>query len=258
MQLIGKGSFGLVFKVDKFVVLKTNNPAMRDSFLVLERERDALETLRSCPQIITILGFSSKGMLLPYYMGSLADFNILSLPESITVTRTIAKAIKFNCLNGIIHRDIKPENILMNSMDDIVLADYSLVHYSQQYNNNGDRGDRVSSNNGCMTSNVGSMYWRAPEIIRGLIEDIDITYDYKIDIWSLGVVLLEMVTGCLFTEECNDDEDVMDAIEEALPIILSELQHQKHPLSPILHSMLQTNPQDRCSIDQLLADLEVL
>lgn len=75
-----------------------------------------------------------------------------------------------------IHRDIRSDNILLNLRGEVKLADFG--HCAQ-----------LTSARPHRNSIVGTPYWMAPEVIKG--QD----YDSKVDIWSLGVVLLEMAEG---------------------------------------------------------------
>ncbi|CAO3638643.1 unnamed protein product [Cunninghamella blakesleeana] len=75
-----------------------------------------------------------------------------------------------------IHRDIRSDNILLNTRGDIKIADFSQC--AQLTNNQENR-----------RSVIGTPYWMAPEVIKGS------EYDTKVDIWSLGVMMMEMAEG---------------------------------------------------------------
>ncbi|CAO3640212.1 unnamed protein product [Mucor hiemalis] len=92
------------------------------------------------------------------------------------VARDILRALcRIHRLNRI-HRDIRSDNILLNMRGEIKLADFG--HCAQLSKSQPERN-----------SIVGTPYWMAPEVIKGL------KYNAKVDIWSLGVVLLEMAEG---------------------------------------------------------------
>ncbi|KAG2178320.1 hypothetical protein INT44_001470 [Umbelopsis vinacea] len=92
------------------------------------------------------------------------------------ITRDILRALcRIHRLNRI-HRDIRSDNILFNARGEVKLADFG--HCAQ-----------LSAQQPKRNSVVGTPYWMAPEVIKGL------DYDAKADIWSLGVLLIEMMEG---------------------------------------------------------------
>jgi len=92
------------------------------------------------------------------------------------VCQEVLKGLRYIHHHHRIHRDIKSDNILMGSDGSIRIADFG---YAAQLTE--DRSKR--------TTIVGTPYWMAPELIRGE------NYDNKVDVWSLGIMIMEMAEG---------------------------------------------------------------
>eukprot|EP01113_Clastostelium_recurvatum_P015318 TRINITY_DN1850_c0_g1_i4.p1 TRINITY_DN1850_c0_g1~~TRINITY_DN1850_c0_g1_i4.p1 ORF type:complete len:996 (-),score=356.08 TRINITY_DN1850_c0_g1_i4:90-3077(-) len=92
------------------------------------------------------------------------------------ICQEVLKSLEYIHHHHRVHRDIKSDNILIGSRGSIKLADFG---YAAQLT-----ATRTERN-----SVVGTPYWMAPELIRGTL------YDYKVDIWSLGIMVREMAEG---------------------------------------------------------------
>ncbi|HRE46545.1 MAG TPA: substrate-binding domain-containing protein [Aggregatilineales bacterium] len=115
--------------------------------------------------------------------GTLADRitqGAMPLDKVSTILKQLAGALDYAHGKGIVHRDIKPSNVLIDDQDDIYLADFGLAQLSEQPNQNN------LTKTGAL---VGTPTYISPE------QALTSKGDYRSDLYSLGVVLYEMVTG---------------------------------------------------------------
>jgi serine/threonine protein kinase len=103
--------------------------------------------------------------------------------EAQSIFRQLSRALKLLNLNGVVHRDLKPANILLsNDGDDkngpvVKLADFGLA--------------KIFKPGMDMHSMLGTPYYMAPEILDGR------PYNEKADLWSAGIILFQIVCGCV-------------------------------------------------------------
>lgn len=143
--------------------------------------------------------------------------------------------------NGIMHRDLKPANVLVTKTGTLKLADFGLA--------------RQLLPGRLYTNAVATIWYRAPELLLG-----SVTYGTKIDLWSVGCILVELcyrqgplfkgndyASQCqLIAQNCNDDLNW-------LPACLTKVAKHKIPapsLSNLIQNLLQLNPVRRWSAEQ--------
>lgn len=127
----------------------------------------------------------------------------LNEQEAVRISRQVAEALKHAHINNIVHRDIKPHNILITEDGTAKVTDFGIARASTS----------STINN---TSNViGSVHYFSPEQARGgYVDD-------KSDIYSLGVVMYEMITGVLPFDADNHISVAMKQIQEK-PVLPSK------------------------------------
>ncbi len=218
LGLIGKGGMGAVYKarqpgLDRFVALKVLPPAVASDSGFAERfnrEARALARLNH-PNIVAIYDFgivgptshpaspekageaSEKGALPPlhYLLMEFVDgTNLrevehagkLSAEQALAIIPQICEALQFAHNEGVVHRDIKPENILLDKKGRVKITDFGIAKIV------GLPGGKVSLTG--TQDVVGTPHYMAPEQI-----EKPQTVDHRADIYSLGVVFYEMLTG---------------------------------------------------------------
>uniref|UniRef100_A0A8C1M1R4 non-specific serine/threonine protein kinase n=1 Tax=Cyprinus carpio TaxID=7962 RepID=A0A8C1M1R4_CYPCA len=149
-----------------------------------------------------------------------------------TVCLSVLKALSYLHTQGVIHRDIKSDSILLTSDGRIKLSDFGFCA-------------QVSKEVPKRKSLVGTPYWMAPEVISRL------PYGTEVDIWSLGIMVIEMVDG----EPPYFNEPPLQAmrrIRDNLPPRLKDSHKVSSVLRAFLDLMLVREPSQRASAPELL------
>ena len=214
LELIGRGGMGAVYKarqkeLDRLVALKILPPEIGqdESFAQrFAREAQALAKL-SHPSIVTIHDFGQRGGLfffLMEYVDGLSLRHVLnsggvSAKEALAIVPQICDALQYAHDRGIVHRDIKPENILMNRQGQVKIADFGLAKLVGLAGTAGGGATKApGARPGAPPEGVtqagekvmGTPQYMAPEQI-----DRPAEVDHRADIYSLGVVFYQMLTG---------------------------------------------------------------
>lgn len=144
--------------------------------------------------------------------------NFYPLDNTIFLFKQICNGVHYLHHNHIIHRDLKPANILIK--DNVIkISDFGL--------------SKVYHANQTMSFNVASLWYRAPEIF------LREKYDYKMDIWSLGCILYEMI---------NEEAPFKGDKKTQLHLIRQKKEYQL----PILYHMLDINQYTRYNINDII------
>src|SRR3974390_563798 len=202
LECLGRGGMGVVYKarqktLNRFVALKllaperVNDPKFAERFA---REAQALAALNH-PNIVTIHDFGQAGGFYFFLMEFVDGTNLRHLlrnrkftpEEALAIVPLLCDALQFAHEHGIVHRDIKPENILLDKDGRLKVADFGIAKILGP--GNGENGGSVSV--GSVTQSVvGTPGYIAPEQ-----ESDPKLVDSRADIYSLGVVFYEMLTG---------------------------------------------------------------
>lgn len=201
LECLGRGGMGVVYKarqksLNRFVALKILAPErIRDpQFAVrFSREAQALAALDH-PNIVTVYDFGQVGgfyyLLMEFVDGVSLRQLLRERPctpeEALAIVPAICEALQFAHDRGIVHRDIKPENILLNKAGQVKIADFGVAKML------GNGAEKASGPAGAdnVTLCGGTPGYMAPEQ-----KAAPQRVDSRADIYSLGVVFYEMLTG---------------------------------------------------------------
>jgi len=257
LEETGRGGMGIVYKAEDIklkrpIALKflppqlTLDPDARERFVQEARAASALDHPNICN--IHEIEETEDGRMyiaMAFYEGESLRGKIkrepLELSEALDIAVQVAQGMAKAHQKGIVHRDIKPANILITNDGAVKIVDFGLAKLAGQL--------RLTREG----TTLGTIAYMSPEQARGG------AVDERTDIWSLSVVLYEMLSGHLPFK--GDYEQTM---------IHSILNHEPEPitkvrkdlpsgLGPVIGKALQKSPADRYqSMDELLEDLKAI
>ncbi|KAI9728460.1 MAG: hypothetical protein M1828_003862 [Chrysothrix sp. TS-e1954] len=205
-QLIGKGTFGRVYlgmntTTGHLLAVKqveipqrqvnangADKDKMKEMVKAMDLEIDNMQDLEH-PHIVNYLGCERKeysiSIFLEYIDGGsvgtcLRRHGKFEEPLVSSLTRQTLNALAYLHHKGILHRDLKADNILLTTEGTCKISDFGISKKS----------DNIYGND-VTNSMQGSVFWMAPEVVRSQGKG----YSAKVDIWSIGCVVLEMFAG---------------------------------------------------------------
>jgi serine/threonine protein kinase len=262
-ERIGRGGMAEVYKayhasLDRYVALKVlhpflgTDPEFKERF---EREARNVAQLRH-PNIVQVYDFDFDPVRELYYMvmeyldGPTLRTRLMQLslqgelftiPEALRITRSMAGALEYAHSRDMIHRDLKPGNIMFDADNRVVLTDFGIARIVS--------GPNMTASG----SMVGTPAYMSPE--QGLGQ----AGDHRSDIYSLGVVLYQLVTGATPFDADTPIAIVLKHVNDPLPSPTSLNPNIPEGLERILYKALAKSPEDRYqSVSEMAHHLEDL
>lgn len=256
IEKIGEGGMSVVYKakdrlLNRYVAIKILRPEfIKDEQFVenFRKESQAAAGL-SHPNIVNVYDVGREGNI-HFIVMELVDGKSLSqvieekgkldYKEAISIAKQVASALSLAHKNQIIHRDVKPHNILITSTGTAKLADFGIARaVSRETLAEGD--EKI----------MGSVHYFSPEQARGAY------VDERSDIYSLGIVLYEMLTGKVPFDGDNPITIALMHINDRVPSVCDKVKGVPPQLEKVIEKATDKYQSNRYkSSDEMIEDLD--
>ncbi|KAJ8507921.1 hypothetical protein ONZ45_g9764 [Pleurotus djamor] len=248
LETVGKGAYGSVHKgrhlaTGNVVALKIINLDTADDDVEdIQREVALLTQLRDAPNVTKYFGCYMDGPRVWIVMEFAQGGSVLSLMKASrdgcieerftsVILREVLVGLTYLHKVPVIHRDIKAANILVTAVGKVMLCDFGVSAL-------------LATTNSKRNTLTGTPYWMAPEVVQTVP-----AYDTKADIWSLGIMVYEMIKGS--PPHANLDKfKVMDLIPRAKPPRIPEGEGSKD-MRDFVAACLKESPEERLPAEEL-------
>ncbi|KAJ3482494.1 hypothetical protein NLI96_g6936 [Meripilus lineatus] len=248
LETIGKGAYGSVHKglhipTGNIVALKIINLDTEDDDVGdIQREVALLTQLRDAPNVTKYFGCYLDGprvwIVMEYAQGGSVRTLMKASKDGtieekyvVVIIREVLLALGYLHKSAIIHRDLKAANILITASGKVMLCDFGVSALLLT----------ASSKRNTL---VGTPHWMAPEVAHAA------SYDTKADIWSLGIMIYEMIKGSAPHSHILDQHKLIQMIPRMKPPRLIEGEGTKE-LREFVSQCLRESPADRLTADEL-------
>jgi len=252
IEQLGQGGMASVFKayhpaLDRFVAIKVLHPAFKEDPNFLSRfQREARVVARlEHPHIVPIYDFAEHHgqpyLVMKYIEGVTLKARLAERPlnkdEAIEIVEAVGSALSYAHDSGVLHRDIKPSNVLLSPDGGIYLADFGLARIAEA-------GASTLSKDVML----GTPQYISPEQAKGLGD-----LDEGTDVYSLGVVLYEVVVGRVPFNADTPFSIIHDHIYTPLPPPSMINPHVPPRVEAVLMKALEKDRRNRyASVEQLV------
>jgi WD40 repeat protein/tRNA A-37 threonylcarbamoyl transferase component Bud32 len=267
LGLLGEGGMGIVYKarhvkLNRIVALKMISGDRRQIHARFRAEAEAIARLQH-PNIVQIfeVGGGEGGndadrdtapyLALEYVEGGSLEARLSGTPESprraAELIRNLALAVDYANRRGIIHRDLKPSNILIAASGELKITDFGVAKRLELEPGHGPEADAHRTRDGEI---MGTPQYMAPEQAEGRGDELG----PPTDVYSLGVILYEMLTGRV-PHQAPTSLETLRLVREEEPVAPRRLQPRlPRDLETITLKCLRKEPARRYASASELAD----
>ena len=241
--VLGKGGMSTVYRacettLDRVVALKVLPPEFLHDEMFARRFQQEARVVAALehPHIVPLYASGIEGgipwmsmrLLAGGDLKALVDSGRLDVKRTVEILQAAASALDYAHARGVVHRDVKPSNILLDRAGRVCVSDFGLAHLMEK--------SLVHTRTGVI---AGTPRYMAPE--QGLGKGVD----HRADIYSLGIVAYEMLTGRPPYDADSPVAVLMKHATEPLPVPAEEIVPEA--LVPVLHKALAKEPRERWS-----------
>ncbi len=257
-KLLGQGGMGEVYlgvhtEIERKVAIKVISPSLAQDPRIRERfRREALILSRlNHPNIVQLYDFWDRPeglfLVMEYVEGVSLDRYIhrviqgpLPLDQALELFLQVLEAFDYAHTHGVIHRDIKPSNILIRNDNVAKVLDFGIARILSGDGTQGGDSPELTKTG----TTLGTVAYMSPEQLRAKSPS---EIDHRSDIYSLGIVLFEMLTGRQMYDrtELSEFEILVKIATEAPPSLRTLNPHLPQELEEVLHKALAKKPDDR-------------
>jgi serine/threonine protein kinase len=262
IERLGRGGMAEVYKayhasLDRYVAIKILHAFLADDEEFAARfGREAQNIARlKHPHVVQVYDYEYDASSESYYMimelivGDTLKDRLLALEatgkrmpleEALRITREAATALAYAHKNGMIHRDVKPANLLIDSTenDRVVLTDFGIAKIV--------KGSQMTVSGGL----VGTPAYMAPE------QGIGETGDERSDLYSLGIILYQMITGELPYDAETPLALILRHMNDPIPSARALDANIPQPIERIVRKLMAKEPDNRYrSAEELITDI---
>ncbi|MFN8378507.1 MAG: protein kinase [Anaerolineae bacterium] len=260
LERLGRGGMAEVYRahqssLDRFVAIKLLHPFLADDpeFTArFSREAQNIARLKQ-PNIVQVYDFETDPETETYYMvmelidgPTLKDVlerldalgERMDVHDALRITRDAASALAYAHSMNMIHRDVKPANLMLDGGHRVVLTDFGIARI-------------MSAASTSATAMVGTPAYMAPE--QGLGD----AGDERSDLYSLGIILFQMVTGSLPYDGETPLSVVLKHLNEPIPSARDRNPDVPEAVDTLIQRLMAKDPGDRYqSATELISDIE--
>jgi CheY-like chemotaxis protein len=244
VDLLGRGGMGVVYRardleLEEDVAIKTLRPELMSDATLVERFKSEIRAARRIthPNVVRMHDFGEWSgiyyLTMEYVEGmtvrELIDARgLLGVSPTLAIGAQLAESLEVAHAQDVIHRDIKPQNLLLDGYGSLKVMDFGVAHLAQRSGNQTETG-----------LVLGTPAYMAPEQLLGE------AVDARSDLYAMGVVLYECVTGRLPFEAESTVSLVAKLLTQEPPPPLELNSDVPPPLSALILELLAKRPEER-------------